>query len=263
MRACKVGVITLLLSLMTSGCMSVPQIPANVSPEGANILSGGTFAGVLYLRSILVLPGRSNISGVVHMIDCHGNSHEIKIALHGDLSDGGEEYCRAARSALDYIVAIHPKSAASIELHLAPVGQHLWMRRWSLSTRLPRMHLVAPVFDDEDRTLGNIVAVVAHESFHLPWFKEGDERAGDERAAHWAGICAQLATRGRLGPEALLSDALDSTDAEVIASSGAALAVRRELETYVGSSGLAVGSAGAEHLRRQCGQEGFPVRAYH
>lgn len=248
-------------SLLTPGCMSVPRVPADVSPEGANILSGGTFAGVLYLRSVMVLPGASAARGDARFVRCDDQVPEIRVVLHGVIGDGVTHYCETARSALDYMVAIHPRTSTHIELHLAPVGHRLSMRRWSLSARVPRLHLVAPIFSDEDRTLGNIAGLVAHEAFHLPWFIHGDEHAGDERAAYWAGVCAQLATRGKLGPDVLLADALASKDAAVVASSSAARAVRLELERHVGAEGITVGSAGASRLQQHCRQQGFPIPA--
>lgn len=212
---------------MATSCRTTPDVPSGVSGEGVNYMEISRSMGIVHLKTHMYLPGREGRStegSKYRCTDHHGK--DITLIAHAPLRIPLQSYCRVVADALSYVSLRYPDRPVSIELHLVPhgIGFRSTRSSWRIST--PRLSLVAPEFIEEQRTLANIVDLVAHETFHLAGALSRDELAESESAAYMTGLCAQLATLGSINVANLPGTQLLAKDEAIAESSRAAREVR-------------------------------------
>ncbi|MFW3176954.1 hypothetical protein EX530_20455 [Xanthomonas phaseoli] len=137
-------------------------------------------------------------------------------------------------------------------MYLIPEGQGFKKSTASLRMRGATLDLVAPIFHDDQRSLGNMVDLVSHEAFHLAGYLSGDAGAADERNAYWMGVCSQLRVLGKIKVENLPGGAIAADNQVLAGSSSDASFVRREVWPFVSENRIQKGTPGGEAMEIAC-----------
>ncbi|QKD87749.1 hypothetical protein XAV_17180 [Xanthomonas axonopodis pv. vasculorum] len=201
-----------------------------------NIISANRMSVLTYVRTDMYLPKghkRENYDGITRFqrFDCPDTDIRITLLTVKETGEA-QKYCEAIEGAVRRVISVYATRPIGIRLYLLPAGFEFHERHASLGMVSPTLNLVAPIFEDHKKTLGNIVDLVSHESFHLMGYIAGDNRAADEHFAYWMGVCSQLSVLGEVRPETMPGGAIE-TDNDVFAqSSSAASVVRREVWPY-------------------------------
>ena len=224
-----------------------------ISGEGVNYIEISRSLGVVHVKTHMYLPGRVERSAEGSKYKCldhHGK--DITLVAHAPLRTPIQSYCGAVTGALSYVSLMYPDRPVSIELHLVPQGIGLRSTRssWRIST--PRLSLVAPEFMEEQRTLANIIDLVAHETFHLAGALSGDKLAESESAAYMTGLCAQFATLGSINAANLPGTQLVAKDEAIAESSRAAKEIRDIVAPMMDGNRIELKSNEGDRLMEIC-----------
>lgn len=252
--------LTLVISL--AGCASLRKVPQGVSPEGMNLISIRRFSAFTYVVSIMYLPTENKMErrqGAPHFqrLRCPDTHMSITLVTVRETEDVGK-YCTAVDGALGQVMRIYRKTAIGITLYLLPAGSGFHKRTASLGLNDATLNLAAPLFADNSRTLGNLVDLVSHESFHLAGYLEGDSRAADERSAYWMGACSQLTVLGLVRGDNLPGGVIRTGNEAIAESSEQAFAIRREVQAYMTDGEVRIDSLGGKAMLETC-RNAFPA----
>lgn len=248
--------LVLLIALCANGCASVRDVPPGISPEGMNLISVKRMSVLTYVETDMYLPEGSKgryYRGLTGFQRSHCPDVGLRITVL-TLEGAGDarQYCSAIEGALRQVMSVYATRPIGIRLYLLPSGIGFREQDASLRMTSPRLSLVAPVFSDHRRTLGNIVDLVSHESFHLMGYLSGDERAADERSAYWIGMCSQLNVLGVVRPDTMPGGVIETENDAMAESSAGALIVRREILRYLSGGEIRSESSGGTAMRQDC-----------
>lgn len=146
------------------------------------------------------------------------------------------------------------------EAILVPAGASVSWRRSSLSLRgRLTLGMLVPWFPDSERSRANLVDAFAHESHHAIGFLSTGRPTG-ERSAYFAGVCAQLASVGRIREEGLpgspiTTPAKTAWDKVAVRSSAAAWEVRQAMLSYFHEGQVERDTPAGNALAARCREE--------
>ncbi|WP_167352044.1 hypothetical protein [Xanthomonas bromi] len=161
-------------------------------------------------------------------------------------------YCIAIEGALRQVLSLYKQHPVSIHMYLLPAGTGFKNSKSSFRFSGATLSLAAPVFTDDQRSLGNIVDLVSHEAFHLAGYLSGDTRAADERNAYWMGLCSQLQVLGQIKAENLPGGAIAANNQVLAGSSSDASFVRREVWPFISENKIQKGTSGGQSMEIAC-----------
>lgn len=255
---------TLVLAPVISllGCASLREVPQGVSPEGMNLISIRRFSAFTYVVSDMYLPEEKKMErrrGAPHLqrLRCPDTRMSITLLTVRETEDVGK-YCAAVEGALGQVMGVYRKTAIGINLYLLPPGSGFHKRTASLGLNDATLNLAAPLFADNPRTLGNLVDLVSHESFHLAGYLAGDSRAADEHSAYWMGLCSQLTVLGLVRGDNLPGGIIRTGNEAIAESSEQAFAVRRDVQAYMIDGEIRIDSVGGKAMLETC-RNTFPA----
>lgn len=225
--------------------------PPALSVEGLN-QNSMVRVGRLYLtRSTVVTQGAEEEIRLGRPVACADQRVRLLVAENLQQVRPGA-ICTAASKALAFSVAQSGGQRVSVEIRMVPPRVAYSSSPWRVG-RFPKLVLVAPELATSQATLANVADLVAHEVFHVAMLAAGHEHVGtNEDAAYHFGLCGQLLALGVVWPSAMPGYSLESSDANVAASSSAAERVRSELMAKAGERPITVDEPLGRELLAAC-----------
>lgn len=244
------------LLIALGGCQSFPDIPDGVSVEGFNLISVNRLGLLTYVKTDMYLPGknregRPNGALVLSEFRCTADGLNIKVSMQNPKPDVAR-YCIAMEGALRQVLSLYKQHPVAIHMYLLPAGAGFKNSKSSFRFSGATLSLAAPLFTDDQRSLGNIVDLVSHEAFHLAGYLSGDSRAADERTAYWMGLCSQLRVLGQIKVENMPGGAIATDNQALAGSSSDASFVRREVWPFISENRIQKGTPGGESMEAAC-----------
>ncbi|MDT3468381.1 hypothetical protein [Stenotrophomonas maltophilia] len=235
-------------------CALQPKsIPPQVSSAGYTSVSSTLLAGWIYLRSESYLPGSNLASAPPEIKVCESVTHSIQLEIYPGVEPDVERTRRNIDASATEAERWFPKRSIRYSVIVVPEGQSISVSRWSFGYRSAHLALAAPAFSNRERREGNLVDLVAHETFHILGRIDGDARGQDEYYAYYAGLCAQLAVLGSIPESALPGGPLQGgVDEPTRASSDSAYRVRREALLLSREGSIKAGGDGGSALALRC-----------
>lgn len=248
---------TLVLSLLfplLPACGSQPRsVPPQVSSAGFTALTSWKFGGWIYLENETYVPGAIAVSKKPVITKCRSVSHDIRVEHYGASISDIESTCLDVSSAAREAEHWFPGRSARYSIIVVPEGHSIYVKRRSLVINSIHVTLATADFSVRNRYDGNLVDLVAHESYHALGILANDQRGGDEYTAYYAGLCAQLEVIGSI-PESALPGAplTDGADEATRNSSETAYLVRREVFPLLHDGSITSDSDGGRILAKRC-----------
>lgn len=239
---------------LLSSCAAQPRsVPPQVSSAGFTALSSSKFGGLIYLNNETYVPGAMPVSGRPVIAKCKSVPHDIRIEHYGASIADLEGTCHVVSAAASDAERWFPGRRANYTIIIVPEGRSIYVKRRSLGFNSMHVTLAAADFSDRIRYTGNVVDLVAHESFHALGRLANDRRHLDEHIAYYAGLCAQLDVVGSVPESALYGAALiDGVDDATRYSSATAYSVRREVFPLLHDGSITSDSDGGRILAERC-----------
>lgn len=242
----------LAVTMLASSCASNPADDGqpSASPVGITVIAGWKAGPLVSSRSMNFLPGKPGRAPKFRKVRCESEQIELRIAVGIEID--AHRLCEASTEAVMFISMIYPETLPRWRIDLVPNGlQYETRRRW-IGLGVPRLGIAAPSFEDTERTIRNLIDLVAHESYHVAAFFSGTAAASNELMAYHAGLCAQLAVYGAIHLDSLPHVSIEHTnDLTINSSLGAAHAIRQEfLDLLADGSIVASTDAGLAILTR-------------
>lgn len=242
-----------LCTFMGACALQPKSMPPQVSSAGYTSVSSTLLAGWIYLRSESYLPGSNLASGAPEIKVCESVAHRIQLEIYPGVEPDVERTCRNIDASATEAERWFPKRSTRYSVIIVPEGQSISVSRWSFGYRSAHLALAVAAFGNQERREGNLVDLVAHETFHILGRIARDARGQDEYYAYYAGLCAQLAVLGSI-PESVLPGAplQGGVDEPTRASSDSAYRVRREALLLSHDGSIKAGDDGGRSLALRC-----------
>ena len=236
-----------------AGCAATIGLPQGIPPDGYTELVSTPLGPFRYFRSLSTVPGRKDLPAL-ESVHCASTQHEILLLMAAGTQIDVADTCMRIDAAAKFSESWIEAKANRYRILLAPTdtAATIQSRTFGSFSGGKTLALAASIHDDRERTVANLVDLVAHETFHALGHATRHPQALDERIAYYAGLCAQV--NGVVREDSLPGAAIGTDDAAVQLSSQAAYRVRLETYPLLADGRIQMNEQSGEGMLQRCSQ---------
>lgn len=238
-----------------AGCAATIGLPQGIPPDGYTELVSTPLGPFRYFRSLSIVPGRKDLPAL-ESFHCTNTQHEILLLMVAGSPVDVADTCMRIDAAAKFSESWIEAKANRYRILLAPTdtAATIQSRTFGSFSGGKTLALAASIHDDRERTVANLVDLVAHETFHALGHATRHPQALDERIAYYAGLCAQLQVNGVVREDSLPGAAIGTDDDAVQLSSQAAYRVRLETYPLLADGSIQLKEQSGERMLQRCSQ---------